>query len=400
MNFLFVCTTYPANDNDTYMTSELALALTSQGHSVDVIHINWNGNLSDGNREYQSKSGINICEIAPRAISNCGNLIYKISKFIFTGNRSLKYIKQNSNMKNYDCMITWTPALSVANFIKYAKKNSIRNRILFIFDFFPIHHREIGLIPSGPIYWIAKYLENNLYKMFNVIICNLPSNINYLKKNYRLTNDQIIISSPLWSDTTPVIISDRMKIRSKFKIPINGSVAIFGGQITEGRGIEQILKAAQLLEISEPNIVFLFIGSGRLVDYVKLCAQSFSNIIYLLPVDRDTYLEILTACDIGLVATVEGVSSFSFPTKTIDYLRADLPIVATVESGSDYNHIIESYDLGKTVPVGDSKLYAQAIIDVVLLSKSNSLKSENRKKCLDELFDVRNIASLILSTVK
>jgi hypothetical protein len=39
---------------------------------------------------------------------------------------------------------------------------------------------------------------------------------------------------------------------------------------------------------------------------------------------------LISACDVGIVCTVAGVDS-SFPSKTIDYLRAGLPIVAAVE---------------------------------------------------------------------
>ena len=76
-----------------------------------------------------------------------------------------------------------------------------------------------------------------------------------------------------------------------------------------------------------------------------------------LGVNRDEYLALVSACDIGMVATVSGVSSFSFPTKTIDYLRAGLRIVAAVEGGSDYLALLSKYSLGEAVDFDDPKAY-------------------------------------------
>ncbi len=51
---------------------------------------------------------------------------------------------------------------------------------------------------------------------------------------------------------------------------------------------------------------------------------------------------LLNAADIGLVFTQPDVSVCPFPSKTVDYMRAHLPILAAVEHSGDYAHIIQN----------------------------------------------------------
>ena len=44
---------------------------------------------------------------------------------------------------------------------------------------------------------------------------------------------------------------------------------MFGGQITQGRGVEDMLAAAAIAEHARPDLAFLFVGDGRLVPMVE-----------------------------------------------------------------------------------------------------------------------------------
>lgn len=396
MRFLFLTTIYPA-PGDSYMTGELAHELRSRGHHVDVLHIAWRGTQGAATVERED-FGVDVVDVAPRAVRGLGTLVERASKFVLTSRHATQELQRRFDLAQYDAAVAWTPALTVAGPLRKALAAGIGARILFVFDFFPIHHREIGMVPPGPVYAVAKWLEERLMRRFTTIVCNLPGNVDYLRRNYRLRRGQDVVSTPLWSQTTPPELEARTAVRDRLGLPQERPLALFGGQIVEGRGIEQILDAAAEAEKAGSPLGFLFIGNGRMAQMVEAEAARRGNVFYRPGVPRDAYLSTVGACDVGLVATVPGVTSFSFPTKTIDYLRAGLPVVAAVEPGSDYLDILRDYEVGEGVAFGDAPGFFGAV-ERQAAGRDAGL-AERARRCLDEVFHVRHTADVVMAAVE
>lgn len=396
MEFLFLTTKYPVQEGDTYMTSELAGELIRRKHKVSVLHINWNAQLGGKTLVRTGMHGETIIDVAPRAIGKPGSLRFKISKFWLSNKHAQSEMSRHLEVGEFDTTVSWTPGVSVAWPLRCAIQRGLKKHVLFVFDFFPIHHLEIGLIPLGPIYWVAKTLENRIYRQFTAIICNFPSNMEFLRRNYPLRTTTRILSTPLWSDISAPETLSREIVRKRYGLPPDHPVAIFGGQITEGRGIEQMLGAAKFAEKSQSNLIFLFVGDGRLASMVATQAAVSNNVRYIPGVNRDEYLALVSACDIGMVATVSGVSSFSFPTKTIDYLRAGLRVVAAVERGSDYLALLSKYSLGEAVNFDDAEAYFCVVEKLASITHQTDDHKANVRRCLEDVFHVRHAADKLL----
>jgi hypothetical protein len=97
-----------------------------------------------------------------------------------------------------------------------------------------------------------------------------------------------------------------------------------------------------------------------------------------------------------MVATVPGVTSFSTPAKTIDYLRAGLPIVAAIEHGNEFVRILEDYGVGAGVPFGEGELF---FLEAHRLSGRGQVK-QAAKRCLEEIFDVRHALAVLLQATQ
>ncbi len=396
MRFLFLTTIYPA-PGDSYMTGELAHELRGRGHEVEVLHLAWRAEAGAATAE-RDDAGVRVVDVAPRAATSLGTLAYRASKFLLTSRHATAELERNFDLSRVDAVVAWTPALTVRGPLLKAIRAGVKARILFVFDFFPIHHMEIGMVPKGPVFEIAKRLEESLMRRFTTIVCNLPGNIGYLRRNYRLRPGQDVVSTPLWSETDAPPRSNRLEIRKKLGLPADRPLALFGGQIVEGRGIEQLLEAAAEAERAGSDLGFLFMGNGRLAPLVEAEAAKRDNVFYLAGVPRDQYLTVVAACDVGLVATVPGVSSFSFPTKTIDYLRAGLPVVAAVEPGSDYLDILTDFDVGEGVEFSDFSGFFRAAERQAM--NCGPELAERAARCLDEVFHVRHTADTVLAAVE
>jgi glycosyltransferase involved in cell wall biosynthesis len=264
--------------------------------------------------------------------------------------------------------------------------------MLFVLDFFPYHHRSIGLLPGGLVFAVARRFEEYLTRKFHVIGCMSPMNAEYLCRHYRLRAQQQVEVTPIWGRTTPPPPIDRKTVREKYGLPLNKKIAVFGGQMTEGRGVEEILTAAAALKDRRPDLALLLIGEGRLEYLVEArIAAGGDNVLFRRRIPRADYLRLISACDLGLVCTVTGVDVPTFPFKTIDYLRANLPIVAAVEKTTDYGRFLHEHRLGVALPAGDPRALAAAIQQVA----DNPGDTAAARSCLDEIFDVRRTVARI-----
>src|SRR5262249_21724574 len=158
------------------------------------------------------------------------------SKFVMSGRHAARAAWREFDLKSFDALIAWMPAIAIAPLLPLVLRAGIKHRLLFIWDFFPDHHREIGRMPGGLPFRIARAWEQRQMDRFTAIICTLPGNEAYLRTHYRVRPDQRVLVTPVWADTTPLPPVDRAAIRARYDLPRDAPIAVFGGQLVEGRG--------------------------------------------------------------------------------------------------------------------------------------------------------------------
>jgi glycosyltransferase involved in cell wall biosynthesis len=389
MRFLLACMKFPTGPGVSYLTNELAQALVAEGHAVEVLLIDWDAAPQAADGTSIDWNGIRVVRCTPRFLRGFGRLLGHASKFVLTGLHAGRMARTQFDLAGFDTFIAWSPALAFAPFIGAIRRAGIARRLLIIWDFFPDHQREIGLIPGGPPYWIARAWEQHLMNAFTAFICTLPQNAEYLRRKFRVRPEQEVRVTPIWSDASPVPPADRAATRRLHDLPQGRPIAVFGGQLVEGRGFEQMLAAAAAGRAAGSPLTFLFVGEGRLAPMLRAAAHA--NVLWRPAMKRESYLTLLDACDVGMVATVPGVTSFTIPSKTLDYLRAGLPVVAAVEAGSEFSSLLEQYGVGRAVPFGDARGFLHA---AEALAAGPDVAAAARR-CLEEVFHVRRAVAAV-----
>jgi glycosyltransferase involved in cell wall biosynthesis len=389
MRVLMACLKFPTEPGRSYLTTELAEALVKAGHEVEVLLIDWDAPPgADGSIE--TWNGVRVVRCTPRWVDGFGRLVRHASKFVLTARRAGRAAWKAFDLKSFDVFVAWAPALTIAPLAGLARRARIPRRLLFIWDVFPDHYHEIGRIPSGPPLWLVRAWEQRLMDRFTALLPTLPQNAEYLRRRFRVRPGQEVRVAPIWTDMTPVPRADRLAIRRQHGLPEDRPIAVFGGQMIEGRGFEQMLAAAAIGREAASPLVYLFVGDGRLAPVLQ--ASQVDNVLWRPGLPREAYLELLGACDAGMVATVPGVTSFSLPSKTLDYLRAGLPVVVAVEAGSDFSALLERYGVGRAVAFGDAQGFFGATRDLA----AGPRVCAAAQACLDEVFHVRQAVAAVV----
>ncbi len=401
MNIIMLCTKFSLAEDDRWLTNELADALQCMGHSVTVINLDWVAKPGEHESSLITSSGVRVISVAPLHLRSRLPLVSKIVKWGGSSLRVIKILRQQLRLKSVDLLIGFSPAVTMALPLLWQRFMANVNSYMVQWDFFPHHQQQIGLIPSDTIFCIAKWIENSLIRCFDHIGCMSAANVAYLKRNYRLNAQQQIHILPIWGANSPVATVDHESMRLRAGLPIDRPVVVFGGQLVHGRGLEDLLEVGRIASRSGSRCYFLIMGSGLLeslvMDYLR---EGHDNLTWVARVPRNDYLSIAQTCDAALVCTVRNVDVPSFPSKTIDYLRLGLPIIASVEKSTDYGDFIVKEGVGVSVEAGHPlRLYAcieQLLADKVRLAKMSSRGA----RCMSEYFAVERVATQLIAQVQ
>lgn len=396
MRFLLLPMRFPLESGCTYLTTDLADALLDAGHEVEVLQLDWAASPGGPTERLASERGIPVLRVCPRAIGRRGSLLFKASKFILSARHVGREARRGLSIGDFDAIVGWMQASAFAPVVREAIRAGVATRLLFVWDIFPDHHAEIGLVPPGPARWLAKRFEESVVRKFTTIFCTLPSNCEYLRQHFRLTAGQDLRVTPVWTKLEPALRVDRARVRARHGLPAHAPFAVFGGQIAAGRGFEQMLDAADLACRTGSSLAFLFVGDGPMAGDLAACVSIRPNVFYLPALPTEEYRELLAACEVGMIATVPGVTSHTMPSKTLDYLKAGLPVIAAIEPGNAFARLLEQRRIGRAVPFGEARAFQE---EAAFLATDRAFReglSERTYSCLAEVFDVRLAVYAIL----
>ncbi|HEN8799340.1 TPA: glycosyltransferase family 4 protein [Pseudomonas putida] len=397
MNIVMLCTKFSLQENDPWLTNELAEALQGQGHSVTVVNLDWAAAAGEPDHRQRTSRGVQVISVAPLLVRSRLPMVSRLMKWAGSSLRVVKLLREVTRSHPVDLVVGFSPAVTMSLPLLWQRYRGRAKSYMVLWDFFPHHQQQIGLMPSGMIFRIAKWLESALIRTFDHVGCMSGANVAYLKRHYRLRPSQHIHTLPIWGRNTAVVPVDRQQTRRDAGLPVDRPIVVFGGQLVHGRGVEDLLEVARIAARNGSRSYYLIMGSGTLEGLVKAyLEEGHGNLSWIARVPRERYLDIAQACDVALVCTVRDVDVPSFPSKTIDYLRVGLPIVASVERSTDYGDFIVAQDVGVRVEAGEPARLHECI--ELLLADPQGLARMARRgpECMAEHFDVEQVARQLI----
>ncbi|MGL5324645.1 MAG: glycosyltransferase family 4 protein [Aeromonas sp.] len=334
MKILFLCSRLDLSGKAPWLTNELVEQFRKEGDIIDICFYDWS--CKNKKQVIQTENSDEVIVVQPKT-----NKFGKIYKWLIEPFFSIGYFRKKIVRDGYDLIIFFSPAITLG-FINFFFKRKYNCKSLFIlWDFFPYHHYQIGLIPRVLLYPFSIIEKICIYSS-DIVGLMSKKNIEYFNNKYS-SYSGVKCHVPIWGGGAVYVknIDNEMSVRNKYGICDNDFICVFGGQLEPGRGIEHILEIKR--KISNENIKFFIIGSGSLKSEIeiKIKKEGMKNVFMYDLVPREDYLFLLSLSHIGLVVTVENVDVPTFPSKTIDYFRCAKPVIAIVEKSTDYGFFVQ-----------------------------------------------------------
>lgn len=392
MKILFLFISYPEDQKSTNLTKDLSDEFSKQGEDVYVATIR--EKKLKLNTEVSKENGVNVLRIKN------GNMFNNVSRYeklftMMTMNKNLlNQIKKHWGNIDFDLIVGTTPYMSNAKLINGLKSYYKCPTYLILWDLFPQNAKDLELIKNKLVFNFFKRQEIKNLKNFDFIGCMTQGNIDYVKEHYNFIQKEQLSLFPLWSKISSKIEISKSEIRKKYNFKEDDFILVFGGNMGKPQSLINVINLASEIQENK-QIKFLFVGQGTETNKLKDKVQELNlvNVIFKDFIPREDYEKLISSCDIGIVSLDKRFTVPNFPSKTVDYLKLGLPILASLDECAlnDYGMLLENeIKAGLVCEATDKIKYKDNLIRLFNDKKLYNELSKNGHDYYEKSFNVEN----------
>lgn len=380
-----VTTRLTGDEANPTLIDDLVAELVEQGASVDVDVVDVETAHSGPRTAYR---GATVFDHGPVRITE--TRLPRILLRLWWGGRGLISIRRRLRRRRYDLALYFGPAFLTLGTPGWIRRTGRCRRLVHVlWDFFPVHQVEIGRLPRGPQNELLRRLEAANMRHADAVVLMTRRNADFFGSYYPELTPEVLVHPP-WG--RPSLDDPR---RPKPEGPFT---VVFGGQLVQGRGVETLVEAVRILQGRRLDVEVKIVGDGPDRTRLEELARAVESITFLDRMPRREYLALLAGADCGVAVTVPGVSVPTFPSKTVDYTRMGLPVVAALETNSDAGALVQGSGAGLAVPAGDPQRLADALAQLHHERQSGTagVRSAASRRLFEEHFDVGVVARALI----
>jgi glycosyltransferase involved in cell wall biosynthesis len=265
--------------------------------------------------------------------------------------------------------------------------------VLEIRDLWPYFAVQVGVLRSGLLIRMSRWLERFLYRHADRVVVNSPGFIEHVRERGARFVDLV-------PNGVDIAMFDPGSSGQSFRRE-NGLgddfLVLYAGAHGLSNDLGVALAAAGLLR-GEPGLTFVLVGDGKekpaLVE--EAAALGLDNVRFLPPVEKRAMRDALAAAN-ACLAILKPIAAYgtTYPNKVFDYMAAGRPVLLAIDGV--IRQVVERADAGVFVPPGDPGALAQA----VRLLRADPARAEamgaNGRRYVAEHFDRASSAEQILA---
>ena len=394
MNILFLTLVEIDSVEERGIYQDLLRKFRDEGHSVTVV------------TPVQRRRGIatNLKRTEGVAILHVRTLNIQKTNIIEKGIGTLaieyQYLRAVRNFlpdSKFDLVLYSTPPITLVKVISYIKRRDNAFAYLLLKDIFPQNAVDMEMMKRrGIVHRQFVKKEKKLYRLSDAIGCMSPANRQFIIQN----NPEL---NPLKIEVNPNTIeprypsfsaSEKQRIRSKYGLPQDRRIFIYGGNLGLPQGLDFMLDTIQALQHS--RAFFLVVGSGteyeRIAQWFTSLQPTNAKLLSALP--KEDYDVLLASCDIGLIFLDKKFKIPNFPSRLLSYLEMQMPVIAATDPNTDIGDIIQANNCGYKVLAGNLTGMANAIEKLV--SEDLETYKEPCRELLEKDYHVTRSYELII----
>ena len=357
--------------DESNIYTDLVKEFVNHGHHVDIV-----SPIEKRSKTYDVDihgEGYDIYKPHIGNITNTG-FVEKGLSILKYRNHIIKCIKSKIGSKSIDLFLVAVPPVTVDKVVAYVKRQYGCKVYLLLKDIWPASMFDLkttgGPIIKKAVCSVFRIWEKNLYMLSDSIGCLSQGNVDYICRNNMYLDPKKVHENPnsiIPHDIHPLDIDKRNATRSKFGVPVDKIVFVYGGTLGVGQNVAHIVECMKACR--DLNCHFVISGRGVQYNLLEQYRNEFNpdNLTLINGLPKAEYDSLMQACDVGMVFLRYTAQTPNIPSRILTYMDYSLPILSCTDSTSDLNHIIEAGRFGWGCLSNDPEKF-RACVETVLNS--------------------------------
>jgi glycosyltransferase involved in cell wall biosynthesis len=233
--------------------------------------------------------------------------------------------------------------------------------VLEVRDLWPESLAAVGAGNANSfLYRILHKIAGFLYRKASHIVVVTPAFRDHLIRHWRVPPEKISVvhngvETTLFCPGTSESIRKSLSIENKFVVSYIGTMGM-------AHGLETMLEAAERLQTSAPEVLFLLVGEGADRERIQAIAEAkrLTNIRFVAQQPREKIPLYISASDVCLVLLKKsGVFDTVIPTKMLEFMSCAKPVVLGVSGQA--RRILEASRAGLCIEPENPEALCDAI---------------------------------------
>ncbi len=384
----------PSSTSGAKLIDDLARAFTHRGHQVCIA-------VPDDTLEkpirIEKDGDLTVLRVRSGPLKGAGRIRRAISEARLSSviwNRARGYFES----QRADLIVSYSPSIFFGRLVSRLKERWGCPSYLILRDIFPRWAVDAGVMGKGPAYWYFRHIEKRQYAAADFVGVQSPANLQYFEEE-GLTDQLQLEVLYNWMDTrTP--LPEASGYRAAWGLQ-DKTLLFFGGNLGVAQDVGNLLRLAERLRSIE-QAHLLLVGNGSEVPWLtsEIERRGLSNVTLKPALDQEGYFALLRECDIGLISLSRDLRTQNIPGKLLGYLRAGLPVLASINPGNDLQQLLEDHDSGVAVLNGHDDELTTAAGLLVRDAELRERLGNNGRRLLKDVFSVDAAADQIISKVQ
>lgn len=354
MNIIFITLSNINSVEERNIYTDLMRKFRNEGHGVFIV------SPSERRIGQQTRvldvDGVKILKVKTLNIQKT-NIVEKGIGTLLIERQYIKAIKKYLDGIKFDLITYSTPPITFTNVVRYLKKeNSQAITYLQLKDIFPQNAVDIGMFGKKSVFnWYFRRKEKALYKVSDYIGCMSPANVQFVlghnpeieASRVEVAPNSIELKEIKYEDGQEK--SERYYIRTKYDLPTDRPIFIYGGNLGKPQGIDYLIKC---LEANKQRLDCYFVVVGNGTEYGKLQAwynlndNHKLNVKLMQRLPKEDYDMLVKYCDVGLIFLDHRFTIPNYPSRLLSYLENKMPVICATDVNTDIGKIAEENGYG------------------------------------------------------
>ncbi len=351
MKILFITAEgFDTPNPNNQMAETMINGFLDSGNSVHLIQSHRNGFNQDIPASLKGKEKF-TCDTIVRKVVDKTNFIKRYLNDFHYAFQAMKYWKK---VKDVDVIYLQSNPTIIFPMILLRLFKRKLPIVYSIYDVFPGHAYDIGVIGSKFVYNTLRVMQKPCYKMAAAVVV-LGEDMKTKVVEQGAAPERVFIV-PAWYDVKNIREIPRRENRfiEKYSIPDDKFYVQFAGTVGYVFNYHTVIELAERLK-TEKNIEIQIVGDGNVKQKFQKEAslRDLSNISFYPLQPVELVPDVYSTCDLCIIPLQKGVIGNGIPSKAPILMACKRVIVNSVEADSHYAKMFAEYNIGVSVDIND-----------------------------------------------